>query len=263
MNGSGPVGIFDSGVGGLTIAQEIRARLPHEHLLYLADTAWVPYGGRPLAAIRERSLAIGKFLEQQGAKVLVVACNTASGAGLEVLREELTIPVVGVEPAIKPAAAATRNRRIGVLATEAMLRAERFNRLVDQYAVETHVVAQACPGLVELVEAGETDGPRVRQQLQALLGPLQQAQVDTVVLGCTHYPLLRQPLSELLGPDVTLLDSGAAVALQTERVLRGTGRLARDGSGRFRILATGDPGRVSSTIGRLWGEPIDVGLAAV
>jgi glutamate racemase len=263
VNRSEPIGIFDSGVGGLTIAREIRARLPHEELLYLADTAWVPYGGRSLEVIRERSLAVGQFLERQGAKVLVVACNTASGAGLEALREELNIPVVGVEPAIKPAAAATRNGRIGVLATEAMLRAERFNRLVDRYAVRTHVVAQPCPGLVELIEAGETDGPSVRQQLQALLEPLQRAQVDTVVLGCTHYPLLHRPLSELLGPEVTLLDSRAAVALQTERVLRETGRLAPDGGGSFRILATGEPSGVSSTVALLWGQSLEVGLAAV
>ncbi|MDQ3309359.1 MAG: glutamate racemase [Gemmatimonadota bacterium] len=263
MNGPEPVGIFDSGVGGLTIAREIRARLPDESLLYLADTAWVPYGGRSLEVIRERTLAVGKFLEREGAKVLVVACNTASGAGLEALREKLNIAVVGVEPAIKPAAAATRNGRIGVLATEAMLRAERFGRLVDRYAVQIQVVAQPCPGLVELVEAGETDGPSVRQQLQALLEPLQRAQVDTVVLGCTHYPLLRRTLSELLGPDVTLLDSGAAVALQTERVLRQTNKLAPDGQGSFRILTTGDPKRVSGTVARLWGEPAQVGHAAV
>ena len=263
MNAAAPVGIFDSGVGGLTIAREIRTRLPHESLLYLADSAWVPYGGRPLNVIRERTLAIGRFLEDQGAKVLVVACNTASGAGLEVLRDELKIPVVGVEPAIKPAAAATRNGQIGVMATEAMLRSERFDRLLRQYAADIHVVAQACPGLVELVEAGYTDGAEVRQQLQALLEPLQRAHVDAVVLGCTHYPLLREPISDLLGPEVRLLDSASAVAAQTERVLQESGCLAQDGLGGFRMLATGEPNRVLGTVGRLWGEQVNVERADV
>ena len=263
MSPAAPVGIFDSGVGGLTIAREIQTRLPSESLLYLADTAWVPYGSRPLEEIRERTLAIGEFLEREGAKVLVVACNTASGAGLELLRERLGIPVVGVEPAIKPAARATQSGQIGVMATEAMLRSERFKRLVGQYAADIHVVAQACPGLVELTEAGETEGPEVRQQLGALLRPLQQARVDVVVLGCTHYPLLRRTIGELLGPEVLLLDSGAAVALQAERVLQETGTLAPEGRGSFRMLATGDPGRVAGTIVRLWGEQADVGFAAV
>lgn len=263
MSRKAPVGIFDSGIGGLTIAREIRTRLPSESLLYLADTAWVPYGSRALEVIRERTLAVGEFLERQGAKVLVVACNTASGAGLEVLRERLAIPVVGVEPAIKPAALATRSGQIGVMATEAMLQSERFRRLVGQYAADIHVVAQACPGLVELAEAGETEGPEVRQQLGALLEPLQQARVDVVVLGCTHYPLLRRPIGELLGPEVLLLDSGAAVALQTERVLRDSRALAPEGRGSFRMLATDDPDRVAGTIARLWGDEVDVGLAAV
>lgn len=263
MSRKAPVGIFDSGIGGLTIAREIRTRLPSESLLYLADTAWVPYGSRALEVIRERTLAVGEFLERQGAKVLVVACNTASGAGLEVLRERLAIPVVGVEPAIKPAALATRSGQIGVMATEAMLQSERFRRLVGQYAADIHVVAQACPGLVELAEAGETEGPEVRQQLGALLEPLQQARVDVVVLGCTHYPLLRRPIGELLGPEVLLLDSGAAVALQTERVLRDSRALAPEGRGSFRMLATDDPDRVAGTIARLWGDEVDVRLAAV
>lgn len=263
MSAAQPIGIFDSGIGGLTIAREIRDRLPTESLLYLADTAWVPYGGRSLEVIRSRTLAVGKYLEAQGAKVLVVACNTASGAGLEVLREEIHIPVVGVEPAIKPAVSATRNGHVGVMATEAMLQAERFSRLVSQYAAQVTVVAQACPGLVELVEAGETDGPAVRQQLQVLLEPLRSASVDTVVLGCTHYPLLRQPIGELLGPDVTLLDSGAAVALQTERVLRSLDALDAAGQGAFRMLATGNPGEAAGTVARLWGENVDVELARV
>ena len=258
MSDPRPIAVFDSGVGGLTVAREIRTRMPGEHLLYLADTAWVPYGGRPLEEIRERAAAVGSFLQEQGAKALVVACNTASGAGLETLRAALEIPVVGVEPAVKPAAAATRNRRIGVMATEAMLRADRFRRLVDRYAADIELHAQACPGLVEFVEAGDTDSAAVRERLTMLLEPLRSAGVDTVVLGCTHYPLLRSAIAETMGPEVALLDSGEAVARQTERVLEEAGALASSGSGGIQVLATGDATQLEQAVGRLWGESVPV-----
>ena len=254
---SSPIGVFDSGVGCLSVAREIRALLPGETLLYLADTANCPYGGRPLEEIRELSVAAGRELVARGAKVVVVACNTATGAALETLRATLPVPVVGMEPAVKPAAAASRAGKVGVMATEATLRTERFERLTREHAEHATVVAQACPGLVELVEAGELGGDRVRGELDRLLAPLREARVDAVVLGCTHYPFLREAIEEALGPGVRVIDSGAAVARQVERVLSEAGTLAdAGGAGDLDLLTTGDAESVGAVAERLWGRPI-------
>lgn len=259
MSTTAPVGIFDSGVGGLSVAREIRRHLPAESLIYLADTAYCPYGGRPLEEIRARSLLVGHYLVRQGAKALVVACNSASGAALEALRTELDVPVVGMEPAVKPAARATRCGRVGVMATEATLQAGRFDRLMERFTEGVEVVGQPCPGLVELVEAGDVEGETARARLKELLQPLREAGVDTVVLGCTHYPFLRGVIGELMGPEVTLIDTGAAVARQTGRVLRKEGTEAPGGGEpSFRILTTGDAEVVGASVARLLHEAVPV-----
>jgi glutamate racemase len=258
VRASGPIGIFDSGVGGLSVAREIRQLLPTEQLLYLSDSAFCPYGGRPLDEIRDRSLRVGRFLLERGAKALVVACNSASGAALETLRENATVPVIGMEPAVKPAAQTTRNGRVGVMATSATLQADRFDRLMENHARHVHVVSQACPGLVELVERGQTAGDEVRRVLDPLVGPLRAAEVDTVVLGCTHYPFLRDAIAGILGPDVVLIDSGAAVARQTRRVLEAAGTLRQEGEGGIRVFTTGDHDAVTAAVSALWGEPLPV-----
>jgi glutamate racemase len=249
----GPIGIFDSGVGGLSVAREIRRLLPAESLLYLSDSAYCPYGGRPLPEIRDRTLKVGRFLLNKGAKVLVVACNSASGAALEALREDTPVPVIGMEPAVKPAALTTRNGRVGVMATAATLQADRFDRLMENHARNVQVFSQACPGLVELVEQGVTAGDEVRRVLAPLTRPLRDAGVDTVVLGCTHYPFLRDAIGELLGPEVELIDSGEAVARQTRRVLEAEGALREGGEGSIQIFTTGDHAAVTAAVARLWG----------
>ena len=251
-----PIGVFDSGVGGLSVAREIRALLPAESILYFADTLNCPYGGRPLEEIRALSLAAGTELLDRGAKIIVIACNTASGAALETMRETLPVPIVGMEPAVKPAVAATRVGRVGVMATEATLRTERFQRLTREHARDVTVAAQGCPGLVELVEAGELSGPRVREALAGVVAPLRAAGVDSVVLGCTHYPFLREAIEEALGPGVRVIDSGPAVARQVERVLRERDALAANGAGDLDVLTTGDPRLVSEVVARLWDEPV-------
>lgn len=258
MSSDAPIGIFDSGLGGLSVAAEIRARLPAEDLLYAADSAYCPYGGRPLDEIRARALFVGRRLRERGAKAIVVACNTASGAALEALRAETDVPVVGLEPAVKPAAEASRRRRIGVMATVATFKTERYDRLTHAYARDVEVFPVACPGLVELVEAGETSGERVRGELQGLLRPLLEAEVDAVVLGCTHYPFLRGAVEEVLGPGVRVLDSGAAVARQVERVLRERDALATGGGGSLRVLTTGEPQAVAPVVAHLLAEPLEV-----
>ncbi|HEX2191053.1 MAG TPA: glutamate racemase [Longimicrobiaceae bacterium] len=263
MTAAAPVAVFDSGLGGLWVLREIRSRLPAEQLLYLADSAFCPYGPRPRDQVRARTLEIGRWLEARGAKVLVVACNTASGAALEALREELRIPVVGMEPAVKPAVRDTRARRIGVLATEGTLASERFARLLREHADGVEVVVRPGTGLVEMVEEGEFGGAEVRGVLEPVLAPFREAAVDTLVLGCTHYPFLGDAIAGVLGPDVRLVDSAPAIARQTARVLEERGMLAQGGPGRVRILTTGDPAEVGEVVARLWPEPAVVEGVAV
>jgi glutamate racemase len=243
------IALFDSGLGGLSILREVREQLPRHDLLYLADTAYCPYGPRPLAEVRARALTIGRWLIEQGAELLVVACNTASSAALELLRAELPIAVVGMEPGLKPAAAATRSGRVGVLATSGTLGGARFAALVERYAEGVEVITQPCPGLVELVEAGEIDGPPVRALVERYVAPLLARGVDTLVLGCTHYPFLRSTIAAVAGPDVAIVDTGPAVAWQVARVVSQRGLPA--GQGRARYWTTGDPAQVTAAARRV------------
>lgn len=252
------VGIFDSGLGGLSVAREIRRELPAEHLLYVADNAYLPYGDRPMEQIRARSLAIGRFLQDEGAKVLVVACNTASGAALEHLREVLSIPVIGLEPAVKPAVALTRTGRVGVMATSRTVGSERFARLVSTYANGVRVLPQACPGLADLVEDGQLHGPELEAALADFVEPLRREGADVVVLGCTHYPFVRDAIQAALGPGVTLIDSAPAIARRARSILTAAAALEPPGPGALRLLTTGDVAEVAPVAERLWGGPLPV-----
>ncbi|MDN3517046.1 glutamate racemase [Aquisalimonas lutea] len=253
-----PIGVFDSGLGGLSVLRAIRTRLPAEDLLYAADAARVPYGSRSAGEIRERALVLAEFLVGQGAKALVIACNTATAVAADALRERFPVPVVAMEPAIKPAVASTRTGVVGVLATEGTLSSARFAALLEQYAGSVRVVTQPCPGLVAAVEAGETDGARIRGLLEEYLQPLEAAGADTVILGCTHYPFLVPALRSMLGPEVILVETGAAVARQLERRLAGHG-LLRDPDGHAGsecFWTTGDAAVGGPVLARLWGgEP--------
>ena len=250
------VGVFDSGVGGLSVLRELRAALPEEDLVYAADTAWCPYGPRSDGEIGERADALTRALLDQGADVVVVACNTATIAALDWLRERFSVPFVGVEPAVKPAAAQTRSGVIGVLATVAALAGPRFRRLVEAHAGDRRVLSQPLPGLVERIEDGDLDGPETRAIVAAAVAPLVAGGADQIVLGCTHYPLIAPVIAEAAGPGATLVDSGAAVARQTARVLDAHG--LRGGSGAVRFLSS-DPEAARTVISRLWGEPVAVG----
>lgn len=251
-----PVGLFDSGMGGLSVMREVRRLLPAEDLLYFADSAYCPYGAKPPALIRARAGVISDFLVAEGAKLLVIASNTTSAASLIVLRERLAIPVVGVEPAVKPAAVATRNGNIGVLATGVTLAAEPFNHLLARYGEGVNVYTQPCPGLVELVEAGRHETPEAEVLLSRYLEPLLAREVDTVVLGCTHYPFLRPLVEKLAGPGVRVIDTGAAVARQVARILDHEQLAAnRETPGREVFFTSGDPAAVGPVVRRLWGNP--------
>jgi glutamate racemase len=254
------IALFDSGLGGLSVLREVRRLLPRHDLLYLADTAYCPYGPRPPAVVRARSLAIGRWLVGQGAGLLVVACNTASSAALELLRAELPIPVVGMEPGLKPAAAITRSGRVGVLATTNTLSGSRFATLVERYAAAVEVITQPCPGLVEQVERGDLEGPTTRALVERYVAPLLAHRADVLVLGCTHYPFLRPVIADVAGPSVAIVDTGPAVAEQVARV---AGRYAiAEGSGTGRYWATSDGLRAGLAARYLLREQIMVESAS-
>lgn len=213
------IGVFDSGVGGLTVMKALRQVLPQASLHYLADTAYAPYGERSSAFIQARSLAIADYLWAAGAAVLVVACNTATAHAVSRLRERWPErAIVGIEPGIKPAVAASRNRRIGVLATPATLASQRYQGLLRQHAPDVQVVSQPCAGLADLIETGQLDSPALHALIERCCAPLRAADVDTVLMGCTHYPLVQHLLQAALGPKVRLLNVEDAVARQAQRL---------------------------------------------
>ncbi|WP_322512481.1 glutamate racemase [Chloroflexus sp.] len=251
------IGIFDSGLGGLTVTRAIRDRLPHADLLYLADSAYCPYGPRPVAEIRSRALACGRWLVDQGAQIVVVACNTATAAAVELLRRELPVPVVGMEPGVKPAVAATRRGKVAVMATSGTLASDRFRALINAYAANVDVYALACPDLVAQVEAGAINDDHTRALVANYLAAAPDA--DVIVLGCTHFPPLTPLISACAGPEVTIIDTGPAVAAQTARIAKHIG--LPEGSGTLRCYTTGDPQTIAPALANVWGETLP--LAAV
>lgn len=249
------VGVFDSGVGGLSVLREIRALLPRESLLYVADSGHVPYGEKSADFIRERSHRIAEFLLGQGAKALVLACNTATVAAVADLRERYPqLPIVGMEPAVKPAAAATRSGVVGVLATTGTLKSAKFAALLDRFAGDVRVITQPCPGLVERIEAGDLMGPDTRRLLAGYVEPLLAEGCDTLILGCTHYPFLRPLLHQLVPDSVSLIDTGAAVARQLQRLLDARGLLAAGQAERCRFWSSGAPAAMQEVLPILWGD---------
>ncbi|PAU85673.1 glutamate racemase [Pseudomonas sp. WN033] len=249
-----PVGVFDSGVGGLSVLAEIRRLLPNESLLYVADSGHVPYGEKTPEQIRARSQAIAGFLLEQGAKALVLACNTATVAAINDLRGLYDLPIIGMEPAVKPAALATRNGVVGVLATTGTLQSAKFAALLDRFAQSVKVVTQPCPGLVECIERGELEGPAVEALLRRYTEPLQAAGCDTLILGCTHYPFVRPALQRLLPASVRLIDTGAAVARQLQVRLGETGLLSGEPGVATRFWTSADPQSMAMILPLLWGE---------
>jgi glutamate racemase len=236
-----PIGVFDSGVGGLTVARAIADQLPHERLRYVGDTANSPYGPLPIAEVRRHALAVADDLVASGVKLLVIACNTASAACLGDARERYDVPVVEVVvPAVRRAVATTRNGRVGVIGTEGTIRSRAYH---DAFAAAPNltVTSAPCPRFVDFVERGITSGRQVLGLAQAYLEPLQQADVDTVVLGCTHYPLLTGVLQIVMGPDVTLVSSAEETAKDVVRVLTELDLFAEHDEPRHELLATGDP----------------------
>lgn len=250
-----PIGIFDSGVGGLSVLREIRRSLPSESLWYMADTAHIPYGEKSQDFIRQRLVTIAEFFYAQGAKALVLACNTATVAAVADLRERYPQwLLVGMEPAVKPAALATRNGKVGVLATTGTLKSAKFAALLDRFASDVEVITQPCPGLVEQVELGDLQGPLTRELLQRYLEPILAADCDTLILGCTHYPFLKPLLGELLPASISVIDTGAAVAQQLQRLLRQGDAMAAGPAQPTRFWTSGAPSALQRVLPMLWDE---------
>ncbi|KVD06642.1 glutamate racemase [Burkholderia ubonensis] len=225
-----PVGVFDSGLGGLSVLRAVRAQLPDESFVYVADSRNAPYGPRDEAFITERTLAIGEWLAREGAKALVVACNTATAQSIAAIRERLAIPLVGVEPGIKPAAALSASGIAGVLATQSTLASARFQALLDRYGAGRRFICQPGHGLVEAVERGDTHSPALRALLDGYLQPMLDAGADTLVLGCTHYPFFTETIRDLVGDRLTIVDTSDAIARQLARVLDERGLRAPAGT---------------------------------
>jgi len=252
-----PIGVFDSGVGGISVLKHIHTLLPNEDLMYVADSKFAPYGNKTPEFIQERALWITDFLIGKGAKALVVACNTATAAAVDLLRQKYHLPIIGMEPAVKPAAAASKTGVIGVLATSGTLKSAQFAALLDHYGQQVEVVTQACHGLVECVERGELDSTATQDLLASYVQPLIAAGADTIVLGCTHYPFVRTLIENLVGNDVVLIDTGAAVAKELKRRLEDARLLnAETQIGQVGFWSNSTHADAEDIVMRLWGKRV-------
>jgi len=244
-----PIAVFDSGVGGVSVLAEIQHLLPNESLLYLGDCGHIPYGEKTPEFIRQRCSVMAGFFREQGAKALVIACNTATVAGVADLRRDFPEwPIVGMEPAVKPAAAATRSGVVGVLATTGTLQSAKFAALLDRFATDVRVITQPCPGLVERIESGDLHSPELRALLKHYVDPLLANGCDTIILGCTHYPFLKPMLKSMIPETISLIDTGAAVARQLQRLLAERDLLAEGPNRPVRFWTSADPASLRNTL---------------
>ncbi len=258
------IGVFDSGVGGLSVFRHIRRRLPDERLLYFADQAHVPYGQRSAEEICLFSEQITRFLLAHGASIMVVACNTATAAAIDHLRQKFPdLPFVGMEPAVKPGAAHTNNGKIGVLATAGTFESQRYASLLSRFAENVFAYESDCPGLVEQIESGELASRETEAILQAAIRPMLAAGVDTLILGCTHYPFVWPLIERVAGPDVTIIDPAPAVALQVERVHNESrGKKSQTNQrGSVDLFTTGNEEQFGRQVQQLLGQTLPVTFA--
>ncbi|MCZ2127240.1 MAG: glutamate racemase [Anaerolineales bacterium] len=241
IDSKSPIGIFDSGAGGLSVLREVRALLPNENLIYFGDQAHVPYGARPLTQIQKFSETIARFLLEQNSKIVVVACNTASAAALTHLRETFReAQFVGMEPAVKPAAETTRTGKVGVLATPATFQGALYASVVERFASDVELFQDVCEGLVQEIERGNLRGEETRRILYSALRPMLEENIDAVVLGCTHYPFVIPLIKEIAGDKVRVIDPAPAVAKQVKRLLEAGERLNKNPqSGQIRFITSG------------------------
>ena len=259
INNPKPIAVFDSGVGGISVLKHIHHLLPNEHLLYVADSIHAPYGNKSATEIQDRCFAIAEFLIAKDAKALVVACNTATAAAIDQMRAKYRLPMIGMEPAVKPAAAASSSGIIGVLATTGTLQSAQFAALLESYGRNVEVVTQACIGLVECVERGELSHDSTRALIKQYCKPLLDQGADSIVLGCTHYPFLKPLIQEVVGEGVVLIDTGAAVANQLKSRLFEQGLLAPNHQiASVNFWSNSPSANPEQVITQLWGESVKV-----
>ena len=254
-----PVGVFDSGVGGLSVLRAIRKELPYEDLLYAGDSGWAPYGDRPGAIVIERAAAMTQFLADQGVKAVVVACNTATAIAVESLRSRFAVPIIAIEPAVKPAASRTRSRVVGVLATTGTLSSPNMAKLLADYGSDVEFLIQPCPGLADQVERGDLTSEETRRLVHGYVRPLTDKGADVLVLGCTHYPFLSALIQEIAGSGVDVIDPATAVARELRRRLESADLLLEGPEpGTERFWTTGGVGALAPIIEQLWEKPVQV-----
>lgn len=256
MSNRQPIGVFDSGVGGLSILRELKNALPEERFVFFADQAQVPYGEKTKEQLVALTYRIGKFLTDRGAKMIIVACNTATCYAIEELRKAFAAPIIGVVPAIKPAAEATRTNRIALIATPATAKSDFVTALIERFAQGIEVSRIGCAGLEDVVETGSLDSPQSLSLLVKYVASLKERRIDQLVLGCTHYPFLKTQIGALLGPGVALVDSGAAVARHAKAVLmeKNLESDAREGDDEY--ITNKDAETFSRVASRLLGHPV-------
>jgi glutamate racemase len=260
---SNPIGVFDSGVGGLSVLRAIREQMPAEDVIYFGDQGHVPYGPRPMEQIQSFSEGITKFLLDKDSKLIVVACNTASAAALKYLRERFPdVSFVGMEPAVKPAAETTRTGKVGVLATPATFQGALYASVVERFGNGVELLQHTCPGLVAQIEKGELDSPATQSILEDALHPMLEKDIDTVVLGCTHYPFVIPLIQKIVGDKIRVIDPAPAVARQAKRLLEAKGLLnAADVRGEIQFYTSGDAAEMQAMLPTLLGESGEVGAA--
>jgi glutamate racemase len=250
-----PVGVFDSGVGGLSLLRCIREELPGEDLLYVADSGYAPYGDKQGEYIEKRSFAISEFLVEQNAKAIVVACNTATAAAIAKMRTTFNVPIIGMEPGVKPAIAASQTRTVGIMATTETLKSEKFRLLTDRFCNDCNIITQACPGLVEQVEQIDLSGRKTIDMVESYVGALLSKGADIIVLGCTHYLFLVEIIREIAGKDIKVIDTGIAVAKEVRRRLEEADILSgADKSGREQFWTSGNVKNTGRIIKQLWNK---------
>jgi glutamate racemase len=251
------IGVMDSGVGGISVLKHIHTLLPNESLFYVADSLYAPYGNKTAEEITARCMILADFLMSQNVKALVVACNTATAAAIDELRETFDITIIGMEPAVKPAAEASKNGIIGVLATVGTLKSAQFAALLESYGRNVKVVTQACVGLVECIERGELDTPETKALIRQYTSPLLAEGADTIVLGCTHYPFVKEVIQDIVGKEITLIDTGAAVAKQLKRQLEEKGLLSvSQEKAEVHFWTNSEVANAEQVTEKLWGKRV-------
>ena len=250
-----PIGVFDSGVGGLSLLRCIREELPEEDLIYVADSGYAPYGDKSSEYIEKRSFAVTEFLVEQKAKAIVVACNTATAAAIAKMRTLFDLPIIGMEPGVKPAIAASQSKTVGIMATTETLKSEKFRLLTDRFCNDCNIVTQACPGLVEQVEQYDLSDRKTIELLERYVGAILEKGADIIVLGCTHYLFLADLIREMAGKDIKVIDTGLAVAKEVGRRLKEADILLNSNkNGNEKFWTSGNIINTGRIIKQLWNE---------